>query len=117
MGWQVLDSVGYELNPVRNELLHLWRAFLACYFLGGILLYLKFIVLLFLRCIPYGICIVPCLILFTSHIIQLIPMMLYCLAYFELLLLYLIRIKVCGCSRIIKICACRIIGGDILLIA
>ena len=35
MGWQVLDSVGYELNPVRNELLHLWRVFLACYFLGG----------------------------------------------------------------------------------
>ena len=35
MGWQVLDSVRYELNPVRNELLHLWRAFLACYFLGG----------------------------------------------------------------------------------
>ena len=30
VGWQVMDSVVHELNPMRHELLHLWRTFLAC---------------------------------------------------------------------------------------
>ena len=44
------------------------------------------------------------------------PMMIYCLAYCELLLFSLVGLTVCSCSRIIQIYVCRLIGRDELLI-
>ena len=71
---------------------------------------------IFWGCMPYLICSVPWLVLCTIWILREVPMMIYCLAYFGLLLLFLMGITVCGCNLILQICACRLIGGDELLI-
>ena len=85
-------------------------------FLGGNLLCMIFFPLLFWGCMPYGIFSVPLLVLRTIRILHIVPMMLYVLAYFELLFLSLVGLTVCSCSIIIQICICRMIGGDEFLI-
>ena len=86
------------------------------FFGGKTLLYLIFFPLLFWVCMPYGICIVPLLVLFNRRLLHVVPMMIYCLAYFELILLSLVGLTVCGCNQIIQICGCWLIGGKKLLI-
>ena len=111
--FKVLDFLVRELNPVRHELLHLWKTFLACwFFLGETLLCLRFVPLLFLDYMPCGICSVPCLVRCTSQIIYVFPFMLYLLDYCELLLLSLVGPAVCSCRQIIQIYMCKLIGGD-----
>ena len=112
----VMDSVMHELNPAQNELLHLWRTFLACWtFWGKNIPCLILVPLLFCGCITYGICSVTWLVLCTIRIIHVVKMMLYHLAYCELLFLLLLGLTVCGCNQSIQIYGCRLIGGDKLL--
>ena len=80
------------------------------------LLYLILVPLLFWGCMTYGICSVLWMVQCTRNIIHVVIMMIYCLAYYGLLLLFLVGIAVFSCSQIIQICACRLIGGDELLI-
>ena len=80
-------------------------------FWGETLLRLRFVPLLFWECIPYGICIASCLVLYKIRIIHVVIMVLYCFSYCELLFFPLVGLKVCGCNRIIQIYACRMIGG------
>ena len=109
----VPDYALHKLNPVRHELLHLWRTFLACWFiLGKTLLCLILLPLLFLGCMPYGICRVPFVILCTSLLLHVVPMMLYCLTYCELLLLSLVGLTVWGCNQIFQICVCGLIREE-----
>ena len=77
---------------------------------------LRFVPLLFLGFIPYGIFSVPWTVQCTIWILHVVPMVIYCLEYCELLLLYLAGLAVCVCIQIIQICAYRLIGGDKLLI-
>ena len=64
----------------------------------------------------YIICSVPCLVLCTSRIIHVVPMMIYHLAYCGLLIFSLVVLAVCGSSQILQICLCRLIGGAKFLI-
>ena len=84
---------------------------------GGALLCLIFVPLLFWVCMPNVICSFPWLVQCTIRILRVVPMMLYHLAYFGLILFSLVGLEACGCSQIIQICACRLIGGDEFLIA
>ena len=65
---------------------------------------------------PYVIYSVPLMVLCTSRLLHVVPMMLYRLTYCELLFFYLVGITVCGCNQIIKICECGLIGGEEFLI-
>ena len=105
--------MAYEINYVQHELLHLWRTFFVCrIFLGGTLLCLRFIPLFIWGCMPYEICSVTWLVQCNSHIIHVVPIMIYRLAYCEFLFLSLVGLVVCICSRTIQICMHRLIGGD-----
>ena len=109
----VLDSVIQKLNPMRHELLHMWRTFMACWnVLGKTLLCLILLTLLFWGCITYGICSVPFMVLCNRYLLHVATMMLYCLSYCELTSLYLVGITVFVCNQIIQICGCRLIGGE-----
>ena len=80
VGFQLLYYIVNSLNPVWHELLHLWRKFLACWiFWGGGLLFFIFVPLFFWVCITYGICSVTWLVQFTSHILHVLFVMIYCL--------------------------------------
>ena len=91
---------------------HFWRFFWG----DKALLCLRFVPLLFLGCINYGIYSVPWLVRYTIQILHLVPMMIYCLVYCELLFLSLVGLTLCSCSQTIIICECRLIGGEKLLI-
>ena len=67
-------------------------------------------------CIPYGICSDPWLVQYTNWVLHVVPMMFYPLAYFVLLILSLMGLVLCGCSQILQICGCNLIGGDELFI-
>ena len=109
----VLYSIVHELNTARHELLHLWRTLFPCWiFDGGDSTVSDINFTLFQVIIPYGICSVPFLVLCTSCIICVVPIMLYCLAYYESLFLSLLGIMVCICNQILHICECRLIGGE-----
>ena len=80
---------------------------------GGVnILCLVFISILVWGFMPYGIYSVPLLVLCTSHIIHVVPMMLYFLAYCELLFFSLMGITVYSCNQILQICGCRLIGEE-----
>ena len=55
---------------------------------------------------------VPWMVQCNNQILHVVTMMLYILDYFGLLLLSLVGLAVCGCSQIIQIHACKLIGGD-----
>ena len=84
---------------------------------GGTLLCQISVTLLFSGCIPYGICSAPWLVRCTSRFLHVVPMMFYLLAYRGLLLLSLAGLLVCGCSQIILIYVCKMIGRVELLIS
>ena len=84
--------------------------------LGGKSTVSEIFMLLFWGCMPYIICRVPWLVQRTIQIFHILTMMLYSLAYCELQFLSLVGIMVCGCSWILQICACSLIGGDEFLI-
>ena len=108
----VLDYVVHKLNIVRHQFLYLWRKFVAYWtVLGRNLLCLILFTLLFWGCMPYGIYSVPLMVLCTGHIIRVVPMMIYCLAYCELLFLYLVGLMACRCNWMIQIGWCRLIDG------
>ena len=108
-----MDSIVHKLNPVRHELLHLWRTFVACSIvLGKTILCLIFFTLLFWGCMHYGICSVSLMVLCTIRLLRVVTMLLYCLAYCELPLLSLVGIMVCGCNLMLQICGCRMIGRE-----
>ena len=73
--------------------------------------------LLFLGCMPYGICSDPWLVRFTIQFLHVVPIMLYLLAYCGLLHLSLVGLSVCGYSQIILIYLCKLIAGDEFLVA
>ena len=103
VGLLVLDSVANKLNPVRRELLHLWRTFLAYWIVAGnILPCLIFVTLLFSRCMPYWICSVAVSLLCNRSLLHVVPMMLYNLADCVLLSLFLVGQRVCGCNQILS---------------
>ena len=56
------------------------------------------------------------MVLCTSLILHVVPMMLYRLAYCELLFLSLVGLTMCGCNQILQVCARRLIGGGKFLI-
>ena len=76
-----------------GELYCVWYYFRCCF--GG--------------CMNYGIFSVTLLLLCHSHILHLVPMILYHLDYCLLLFLFLVGIMVCSCNRILQICECRLI--------
>ena len=78
---------------------------------------MRFFPICFWGCIHYGIFSVPWLVQGNRTLLHVVSMMLYCLAYCVLILLSLVRIEVCGCIQMIKICACRTICGDELFIS
>ena len=80
-----------------------WRETLLC-----LILFL----ILFWGYTPYGICSVTLLFLCARILLHVVPVMLYCLAYRELLFLSLVGIMVCGFNQIIQICGCSLIGGE-----
>ena len=113
VGLLVMGSVLHKLNPVRHELLHMWRTFLACWIVcGETVLCLVLFPLFFWGCITYGIISVPFLVLCTSRLLHVVPMMIYCLDCCELLFLSLVGLTVCGCNQILQKCGCRLIGGE-----
>ena len=117
MGLLGLDYILHKWNHVCRELLHLWRAFLACWIVAGtILLCLMFISLFFFRCTPYGICSVPFMVLCTSRLLNVVPMMIYRLDNCVLLSLLLVRWRVCDYNRILQKYGCRLIGGEEFLV-
>ena len=75
-----------------------------------------FSLLLSWGCIPYGICSVPLMVLCTSRILHVVPMMRGHLAYYAWLFLYQVVLKVCVWNQIIQNCGCRLIGGEDFLI-
>ena len=83
---------------------------------GRTLLCMILVYLLFCGCVTYGIFSVPWLAWCTRNLLHVVPMMIFHLVYSELLLLSLVGLAVCGCSQILQICACRMIGGDTFLI-
>ena len=64
----------------------------------------------------YVICSATCLVLVTIRVIHVLPIMLYLLEYYGLLLLSLVGLAVCGCSKILQIYVRKLIGGDELFI-
>ena len=113
MGLLVLDYVVHKLSPIRHELLHTWRTFVACWIvLGKNLLCMILSPLLFWGCMSYIICSVPLIVLYNSHLLHVVNMILYSLAYCEWLFLSLVGLTVCGCNNILQICGCRLIGGE-----
>ena len=72
--------------------------------------------LLFWGCMPYVICSVSWMVQWTIWLLHVVSMMLYSSEYWGVLLLSLAGLGVCGCSWIIQICVCRLIGGDEFLI-
>ena len=98
-------------------MLHLWRKSVACWIiLVKTLLCLIFSLLLFWVCMPYKIFSVPLLVLCTRLILHVLPIILYLLAYCDLLFLSLVGITVCGCNQILQICGCRLIIGEEFLV-
>ena len=85
-------------------------------FWGETLLCLRFFLLLFCVCMPYGIFSVTLLVLCHIQILHVVNMMLCGLADCELLFLLLVCLTVCGCNQILQICAGSLIGGDKLFI-
>ena len=79
-----------------GKLYFVWYSFRSCFWV----------------CMPYGICSVPFMVLCTICIIHVVPMMLYWLAYFELLFFSLVGLTVCGCDKVLQICRCRLIGVE-----
>ena len=77
---------------------------------------LRFVLLLFLGCMPYGIYSVPWMVTYTSRFLHVVPRMIYFLSYCKLLFLSLAGLMVCGFNQILQIYVCRLIGGDELLI-
>ena len=61
---------------------------------------------------PYSICSVPWLVICTIQLPHVLPMIIYHLAYCELLFLSMEGLTVYGFNQILQICACRMIGGD-----
>ena len=117
VGLLVLYYVVQELNPVRHKTLHLWRECLACWVVrGGDLLWLILVLHFFWECMPYGICIVLFLILCNRRLLHVVSMMIYRLAYCELLFLSLVVITLYSCNQIILIYVYSLIGGYELLI-
>ena len=102
LGLVVMYSVVHKFHPLRHEFVHLWRKCLVCWIVWRKnLLCLIFIPLLFWRCMLSGICSVPLLVLCTSRILLVVLMIIYHLAYHELILLYLVGLTVCDCNIII----------------
>ena len=117
VGFLVLNSVVHKLNPVWHKFLHLCRTSLACWIvLKKALLCLIFSPLLFWGFMTYAIFSVPLMVLCTSRLIHVVPMIIYCLDYCELLFLSLVGLTVRSCNEILQICGCRLIGGEELLI-
>ena len=83
---------------------------------GGTLPCLRFVPLLFLGCMPYGIFSVTWMVLCNNRLLHVVPMILYILAYCDLIFLSLVGLTLCGCNQILQICACGLIGGDKFLI-
>ena len=97
--------------------MYLWKKFVACWIvLGKTILFLRLVPLMFLVCMHYGIFSIPLNVLCNSHIIHVVTIMLYSLAYCEILVLSLVELMVCVCNWIIKICGCRLIGRKEFLI-
>ena len=76
------------------------------------LLYLIFVPLLFLGCMSYIISSIPLLVLCTSILLHMVTMMLYGMADYVLLSLFLVGKRVCGCNLILQKCGCRLIGDE-----
>ena len=117
VGFLVLDYVLHKLNPVRHEILHLWRESLACWIvLGKTLLCLILFLFLYWGCITHWIHSVSFLVLCTSRILHMVHMMMDCLAYWECIFLSLAGLTLYGSNKIIQICGGRMIGGEEFLI-
>ena len=113
----LMDYVVHKLNLMRHELLHLWSTLFACWIAwGGALLRLMFFPLLFLGCMVYGVCSVTLLVICNSLLLHVVFMVIYCVAYCELILLSLVELTVCSCNRILQICGCMLIGEEEFLI-
>ena len=110
--WQGMNYLAHESNPVRHEFLDLWKTFLVCWIFGGRSTVSNIFPLLFWGCMPYGICSVTYLVQSTIPLLHVVPMMLYILGHYGLLILSLVGVVVCSCIWIFQICACRLIGGD-----
>ena len=67
-------------------------------------------------CMPCEICSVPLMVLFTSHLLHVVPMMRGNFNYYELLLFYQVGITSCGWNQIIRICEYRLICREGFLI-
>ena len=85
-------------------------------FLGKTIMRLIFFPLLFWGCMTYRICSVLLMVLCTIHLLHVLHMMIYFLAYCELLLLSLVGLRVFVSNPILQICGCMLIGGEELLI-
>ena len=117
VGLLFMNYIVNKLNPVRHDLLNLWRTFLACWIVWGKNLpCLILFTILFWGCMPYGICSVPFMVLFTRRLLHVVTMMSYSLAYCEPLFLSLVGLMLCGCNLILKICGCRLIGEEDFMI-
>ena len=81
------------------------------------LLCLWSVTILFCGYMPYGIFSDLWLLLCTIRVIHVVPILFNLLAYCGLLLFYLVRIELGGCSQILQIYVCKLIGGDELLIS
>ena len=85
-------------------------------FLGKTIMRLIFFPLLFWGCMIYRICSVLLMVLCTIHLLHVLHMMIYFLAYCELLLLSLVGLRLFVSNPILQICGCMLIGGEELLI-
>ena len=61
-------------------------------------------------CIPCGICSAPWLVRCTIQVLRVVAMMFYLLAYCGFILLSSKGLAVCGCSKILQIYVCKLIG-------
>ena len=65
----------------------------------------------------YAICSAPWMFQCTSLVLHVVHMMSYILAYWELLLFFMVGLAMCVYSQIIQRYVCKLIVGDEILIA
>ena len=98
----MLDYVVNRINPLWNDKLHPWKAFS---------------LLLSLRCIPCDTFSVTFMLLFTSRIINVDPIMSVHLVYYELPLLSQFGIMACVWNQVLRRCEYRLVCGEGFLIS
>ena len=114
VGLLVLDYVVHKSNRVRHEKLHLWKT---CWIvLRETPLYQISFPVFSWGFMPCGICTVPFLVLCTSRLLRVVPMMCGRLSCYELLLVFQVGLTVCGWNKILQIYGYRLIVGEAFLI-